>query len=119
MGSPSKEAIEHFLHGQLEAWNSHDKERFFSLYREASPKSLTIEYVGRPLSDPWVILENMWTDHNASMNIEAVQVVINGGEAACYHYNHRPAANLTIKTIEIYAFKDGALDIRYFIDGQP
>jgi len=55
-------AFEHFLHGQIECWNSSDKEGFFKHYRDISPNGLTIEYVGRPLTDAWVILEHMWAE---------------------------------------------------------
>jgi hypothetical protein len=113
--SLSKEDMEHFLHGQLDAWNKKDKAAFFAHYHAAAPNGLTIEYVGRPLSDPWKILEDMWNNNNAAMTVEAIHTVINGDEAACYHHNKTAASN--IKTIEIYAFKDGALHVRYFIPG--
>src|SRR3990167_156338 len=45
----AQEAIEQFLHGQIECWNNGDKEGFFEHYRRVSPAGLSIEYVGRPL----------------------------------------------------------------------
>ncbi len=116
MSDLSKEEMERFLHGQLDAWNAGDRDKFFGLYREFSPNGLHIEYVGKPDRDPWEVLETMWKDHNASMKVEAVKAIINGNEAACYHLNHITAAGVAIKTMEIYAFKDGKLSIRYFID---
>jgi hypothetical protein len=113
--SANKDDMEHFLHGQLDAWNKKDKAAFFAHYRAAAPKRLTVEYVGRPLSDPWKILEDMWNNNNATMTVEAILTIINGDEAACYHHNKTAAS--TIKTIEIYAFDEGALHVRYFIAG--
>lgn len=108
--------IEGFLHDQLAAWNAHDREAFFGFYRAIAPNGLTIEYVGKPPRDPWEILETMWADHNAHMRLEPVKAIINGCEAACHHRNHIEAAGVVIETMELYAFGDGTLSIRYFIE---
>ena len=111
----SKEQIEHFLHGQLEAWNARDKEKFFAHYKAVSPKGLSIDYVGEPPRDPWDILEVMWTEQNHKIDVEAKKVIINGTEAACFHFNHVIGAGFAIETIEIYSFGEGTLSVRYFI----
>jgi hypothetical protein len=109
------EAMQHFLHGQLEAWNSGDKKAFFDIYREASPGGLEIDYVGRPRRDAWEILETMWKDHNATLKVEVERMIINGTEAACHHINRVTATGFGIHTIELYAFDGEKLNIRYFI----
>jgi hypothetical protein len=111
-----RDEIERFLHGQIDAWNAHDRDAFFGFYREFAVNGLRIEYVGKPPREPWEILETMWKDHNATMLLEAVKAIINGDEAACHHRNHIPAAGVMIESIEHYRFGDGTLSIRYFID---
>jgi hypothetical protein len=109
------EEIAHFLHEQVEAWNGGDKDRFFTAYRRVAPQGLLIEYVGRqPPGDGWPILESMWANQNGQVRAEAVATLVNGSEAACYHLNHVAATGATIKTVELYAFSDGALAVRYF-----
>ena len=112
----SRAEIERFLHGQLEAWNTHDRTAFFDLYREFGSNGLTIDYVGKPRRDAMQILEAMWADHNAGMRLEVVKSVLNGHEAACHHRNHIVAANVVIETMELYDFGDRTLAIRDFID---
>lgn len=107
--------IERFLKGQVDAWNRHDKAAFMGLYRDASPNGLEIDYVGQPRRDAWEILETMWADQNAKIEVEVVDKILNGQEAACRHKNHVRGAGLWIDTIEIYAFDEGRLSVRYFI----
>lgn len=115
MSSPSQEQILHFLHGQVDAWNAGDRERFFALYREAAPKSLSIEYVGQPPRDGWPVLEQMWAAQNDKVAIEVAATLVNGHEAACHHLNRVKATGAAIKTIELYGFGEGGLSVRYFI----
>ncbi len=107
--------IERFLHGQVEAWNAHDKESFFGLYKALSPNGLAIDYVGQPVRPAWDILEDMWAKQNDKIRIEVAKTIINGSEAACHHLNHVTGAGFAIETIELYAFGDGELSVRYFI----
>ena len=66
-----KTAIEAFLHAQVAAWNAGDKAGFFAAYRDAAPQGLAIEYVGRgPASDGWPVLEGMWAQQSAKIEIE-------------------------------------------------
>lgn len=107
--------IEAFIHAQIKAWNAGDKEAFFAIYREAAPKGLQIEYVGRPASDGWPILEGMWEQQSAKIEVEEVVVVINGNEAACHNLNKVRGTTMVIESIEIYRFDAGHLNVRYFI----
>jgi hypothetical protein len=107
--------IERFLHGQVEAWNAHDKAAFFGLYKAFTPKGLTIDYVGQAPRDAWAILDDMWAKQNDKVEIEVVNVIVNGTEAACHHRNHVTAAGFTTETIELYAFGEDELSVRYFI----
>lgn len=112
-------AIEHFLHQQVAAWNAGDKEAFFATYRAAAPGGLNIEYVGRPATDGWPVLEQMWTQQSARIEIEEVAVVVNGNEAACHNRNKLRDSATAIETVEFYHFgDDGSLNIRYFVQ-QP
>jgi hypothetical protein len=86
------ESIERFIHAQVKAWNAGDREAFLGAYREAAPNGLQIEYVGRPNADGWSILEGMWAQQNAKIEI--------------------------IETIELYRFDAGRLQVRYFIKPQ-
>ncbi len=109
------EEIAHFLHEQVEAWNRGDRDRFFTVYRTAAPRGLSIEYVGtQPPTNGWPILESMWARQNGRVRAEVVATLLNGSEAACYHLNHVEATGAVIKTVELYAFSDGALAVRYF-----
>lgn len=108
-------AFEHFLHGQIECWNSSDKEGFFKHYRDISPNGLTIEYVGRPLTDAWVILEHMWAEQQPKIRIDVVASILNGNEAACHHRNMIVGTDKWIDTIELYKYENGKLAVRYFI----
>lgn len=113
--SATEQHIERFFNGQVAAWNAGDKAAFLEHYRAVSPKGLTIEYVGEGLRDPWATLEKMWDDQNAKVEVEVIQKIVNGPEAACYHRNHIRGADMAIDTVELYAFDAGKLAIRYFI----
>ena len=110
------EAIRHFLPAQVACWNAGDKAGFLSAYREAAPGGLSIEYVGRPASDGWPVLEAMWERQNAAIAIEEVALIVSGNEAACHNRNLVKGTGREIRTIELYRFgEDGRLSVRYFI----
>lgn len=112
-------AIEQFLHTQVAAWNSGDKGAFFDAYRAAAPQGLTIEYVGRgPANDGWPVLETMWAQQSAKVEIEELLFTVNGSEAACHNRNKVRGTAHAIETIELYRFDAGRLSVRYFV-GQP
>jgi hypothetical protein len=111
-----KPTIEHFLHAQAKAWNEADRESFFAAYGAVAPSGLQIEYVGRPASDGWPILEAMWAQQSAKIQIEEVALIVNGDEAACYNRNWVRGTDKWIETIELYRFESGRLLVRYFIE---
>jgi len=111
-----KAAIESFLHAQVHAWNAGDKEAFFAAYRAAAPKGLKIEYVGKsPLADGWPVLEGMWAQQSAKIEIEEVAMIVNGNEAACHNRNKVRGTTVAIETMELYAFDAGQVTVRYFV----
>jgi hypothetical protein len=110
-----KAKIEGFLHGQVNAWNAHDKVTFLNLYRAMTPENLRLQYVGQPLGDGWAILENMWSTQNDKIEIEVIKTIIVGAEAACHHRNRVIGTDSAIETIEVYAFGEDDLSVRYFV----
>lgn len=113
--------IERFLHAQINAWNAGDKDGFFDAYRAAAPQGLSIEYAGRDgPTDGWPVLEHMWAQQAARFEIEEVELIINGRDAACHNRNKVRGTPLAIDTIELYRF-DGAgrLAVTYFIRLPP
>ena len=110
-----KATIEHFLHAQAKAWNGADREAFFSAYGAVAPGGLQIEYVGRPAADGWPILEAMWAQQSAKIQIEEVALIVSGNEAACHNRNWVRGTDNWIETIELYRFDSGRLQVRYFI----
>jgi hypothetical protein len=111
-----KSAIEDFLHTQVKAWNAGDKQAFFAAYRKAAPKGLQIEYVGRgPAVDGWPVLEGMWAQQSAKVEVEEAALIVNGNEAACHNRNKVRGTTVAIETVELYRFDDGQLTVRYFI----
>ncbi|MDZ5455154.1 MULTISPECIES: Cif family virulence factor [Azohydromonas] len=109
-------AIEGFLHAQVKAWNAGDKAAFLAAYRTAAPEGLEIEYVGRgPAADGWAVLEGMWAQQSARIEIEEVAAVVNGNEAACHNRNRLRGTSTAIETIELYRFDAGRLSVRYFV----
>jgi len=111
----NKAAIEEFLHAQAKAWNEGDKGAFLDAYSSVAPNGVRIEYVGRPAADGWPILESMWTQQNAKIQIEEVVAIVNGNEAACHNRNWVRGSQNWIETIELYRFDSGCLQVRYFI----
>jgi hypothetical protein len=108
--------IENFLHTQVQAWNRGDKEGFFAAYHAAAPEGLQIEYVGRaPAAEGWPVLEGMWAQQSAKIEIEEVALIINGNEAACHNRNKVRGSSLAIETIELYSFNGGKVTVRYFV----
>lgn len=108
--------IEHFMHSQVQAWNQGDKEGFFAAYRAAAPEGLQIEYVGRgPAGNGWPVLEGMWAQQSAKIEIEEVALIINSNEAACHNRNKVRGSAVVIETIELYSFDNGQLTVRYFV----
>jgi hypothetical protein len=108
-------AIELFLHAQAKAWNETDKEAFFGAYSAVACSGLQIEYVGRPAADGWPILESMWAQQNAKVQIEEIASIVNANEAACHNRNWIRGTQNWIETIELYRFDSGRLQVRYFI----
>jgi hypothetical protein len=113
--TPEHDEIVRFLDGQVAAWNRGDRAAFFEFYRAASPVGLEIDYVGQPRRDAWQVLQGMWDEQNAKIEIEVILKIVNGTEAACHHRNHVRGAGRAINTIELFAFGDGLLTVRYFI----
>jgi hypothetical protein len=114
----NKTAIEQFLHTQAKAWNEGDKGAFFAAYGAAAPGGIEIEYVGQPAGDGWPILEAMWAQQNAKIQIEEVVAIVNADEAACHNRNWVRGSQNWIETIEVYRFHAGRLQVRYFIQKQ-
>jgi len=115
-GNMGADAIRRFLHAQVACWNAGDKAGFLAAYREAAPRGLLIEYVGRPAADGWAVLEAMWERQNAAVEIEEVVLIVNGDEAACHNRNRLRSGGRVIDTIELYRFeRHGRLLVRYFI----
>jgi hypothetical protein len=115
MNTISKQEIEHFLHGQVQCWNDGDRDGFIAHYKALAPNGLSLEYVGLPQADAWLMLEKMWDTSRETIRIEAVQTIIAGNEAACFHRNHRVNGDKGTTTIELYKFESGRLSARYFI----
>lgn len=116
MSTPTPEKISEFIHAQVAAWNARDKDTFMGLYRGIVPGKLVIEYVGKPVSpDPMAVLEQMWTNTNAIVDIEESVMIVNGTEAACHNINKMPSRGMNIETVELYHFNGDDLHIRYFI----
>jgi len=108
--------IQAFLHEQVRAWNAGDRSAFFDAYRSVSPQGLQIEYVGRgPATEGLLVLEAMWTQQNAKIEIEEVVAIVNGSDAACHNRNKVRGRSMAIETIELYRFDEGKLSVRYFI----
>lgn len=115
-GDISADAIRRFLHAQVACWNAGDKAGFLDAYRGAAPGGVAIEYVGRPATDGWDVLEAMWDRQNAAIAIEEAALIVNGAEAACHNRNRLRSDGTIIDTIELYRFEqDGRLLVRYFI----
>jgi hypothetical protein len=112
----NKAAIDQFLHTQAEAWNDGDKDTFFDAYRAVAPRGLQIEYVGRPADNGWPILETMWAQQSAKIQIEVIATIVNGDEAACHNRNWVRGTQNWIESIELYRFDAGRLTLRFFID---
>jgi hypothetical protein len=113
-------SLEHFLHAQVAAWNAGDRVAFFAAYGAAAPLGLTIEYVGRGgPQDGWPVLERMWSDQSARIEIEEVALIVNGDEAACHNRNKVRGSAVAIETIELYRLDAGRLAVRYFIHAPP
>lgn len=109
------QSIAAFLHAQVKAWNAGDKQAFIAAYRKVAPNGLQIEYVGRPVTDGWPVLENMWAQQSAKIEIDEVVAIVNGNEAACHNRNKVRGTSMAIETIEVYRFDEGRLSVRYFI----
>lgn len=108
--------IQQFIHGQVACWNAGDKEGFFNWYRQVAPQGLHIEYVGKHEGEGFQILEGMWQQNQANIDIEEVTMIHNGNEVACHNLNKVKGTDMAIETIEIYRFSDnGQVHVRYFV----
>lgn len=107
--------IEGFVHEQIAAWNTGDKDAFFNAYRRVAPKGFTIEYVGKMTGDGWPILENMWNQQQAKFEVEEAVCIPCGNEVACHNLNKLRDGSMVLHTIETYRVEQGQLFVRYFI----
>lgn len=116
MTTVDRHTIERFLHGQVAAWNGHDKAALMALYREVAGERLDIGYAGRSTDkDGWFIIEEMFDKHNAQFRLEVVQTIINGHEAAVHHRNCIRGSDAVIESIETYRFEPGRLSVVYYL----
>lgn len=107
--------ITEFIERKIQLWNEGKKEELDAHYRTMAPKQLTFEFVGAPTIDGWKALDDMWNQLGSNVEIELVELLINGNEVACYVKNHRRDQPGTYKaTIEIYVFNEGTVHERYF-----
>lgn len=107
--------LEHFVHAQVECWNSGDKQGFLNCYREISPNGLRVEIVGLPEMDPWVALNGMWDKTQADIRIEIICAAVIGNEAVTHHQNIKSNGELSTDTLEVYKLENGSLSARYFV----
>lgn len=109
-------SIQTFMHDPVAAWNSGDKKAFFDAYRLVAPNGLQIEYVGRgPATEGWPVLDAMWAQQSAKIEIEEVLLTINGTQAAAHNRNKLHGTAVVIDTIEIYHFDEGRLFVVYHL----
>jgi hypothetical protein len=114
MSSYNAEQIRSFLVKNIELWNAKDRAGHTSLYRDAAPNGLTIEYVGQPIGDGWATFNHMWDTYGGQFRVDIGHIMVNGNEGACLFHNVLVAENKSSPTIEIYKFEGGKLNIRYF-----
>lgn len=108
--------LEDFVHAQAECWNRGDRAGFFALYRRVASEALVIEYVGKPpIVNAWVVLETMWAQQSARIEVQVVVGIANGAEVACHNRNYLRDGSGVIETIELYRLEAGTLHVRYFI----
>ena len=109
-------SIERFMHGQVAAWNAHDKPAFMALYREFAPLQLQIHYAGREQqADGWLVIEEMWDKHNAQFRLKVITTILNGLEAAVHHHNCIIGSDVLIESLETYRFEPGRLFVVYHL----
>ncbi len=107
--------IQAFLHQQVALWNAGKKEEMLALYHQIVPGKLSIEYIGLPVLEGWAALEDMWQRFAGKVHIDAIEVMVTGTEAACYHHNTSIGIDAPVRpSIELYKFHGDDLSIRYF-----
>ncbi len=112
----SSSAVEAFMHKQVSCWNIGDREGFFKAYQDIAPAGLHIEYVGGVSGDGIAILQGMWAQQQAAIEIEEVALIVIGDEAVAHNRNIVKGSDMVIETIEHYHFSsDGRVSVRYFI----
>ena len=115
MTTRTPDDIRHFLHGQVELWNAGKKDEMFALYRKIVPGKMTIEYIGIPPLEGWAALEDMWQRFAGKVQINPIEVMVTGNEAACYHHNTTIGSGQPPRpSIELYKFEGDDVHIRYF-----
>ncbi|HLS98378.1 MAG: hypothetical protein WDA10_06885 [Porticoccaceae bacterium] len=115
MARPDNNAIRAFIDEKIQLWNSGKRPELAALYRAFAPNAMTFEYVGGPVLDGYVALEDMWERFGNEIEMEVVDTLINGDEVACYIKNHRRSQpGFFTTTIEVYQIGDGTLHERYF-----
>ena len=116
-GNAEAQALRDFLFQQVAHWNAGRKDAFLALYRRTAPRCLTLEYVAKQTltgDAAWAGLEAMWTAYNPLVQLQLVECIVNGTEAACYFRNLRGATQQLSTGIETYRLQDGALHARFF-----
>jgi hypothetical protein len=117
MPAPTTESMASFLRKQYALWNENKRDEFMTLFRDVARNGLTIEYVGTPPQDGWKAMDKIWDEHGGSTQIEVLELLVNGKEAAVHALNHHrkpDGSTTTSPSIEIYEFGEGTLHARYF-----
>ena len=108
--------IQRFMHGQVAAWNAHDKPTFMALYREFAPLQLQFHDAGRAQqTDGWLVIEAIWDKHNTQFWLQVLTTFLNGQEAAVHHHNCIIGSAVVIESLETNRFEPGRLFVVYHL----
>lgn len=97
-------------------WSAADRDGVMAAFRSLGPNGFTIEYVGSEPIDGKTAIDEMWDRYAGICTTDAVELLINGNEAAVLVHNHlrTPDGTVTLPSIETYKVTDGFLEVRYF-----
>lgn len=112
-----EQALRGFPFQEVAHWNVGRKDDFLALYRRTAARSLTLEYVAKQTLSgdaAWAGLDAMWAAYNPLVQLQLVECIVNGHDAACYFRNLRATTQQISTGIETYHLQDGALHARFF-----
>lgn len=115
--TPEASRIRSPLFDQVLHWKTGHRQAFMGLYRRMAHARVTLEYVGKHQASgdgAWDDVEPRSDTCNRQLQLQMVECLVNGSEAARCLRSRWPGPQTFSTGIELHSLRAGALHARFF-----